>query len=150
MILRNLDYLTNLQEHNGVAISATLKCPCGCDTFSFHYKGKQTKGIFAPHIMKSNRQLGLKATCEHCHNAFVLYDSSIDGSSPEICAEENEFLLFILPKSDQIFYKAIVMYRLQNNDASKSDTHRKKSESFRFRIFYLRTSHAEAANILLR
>ena len=110
MKLRTLDCLTNIQEHNGVAISADLKCPCGCDTFSFQYKGKQTKGILAPYIVKRNNQLVLKAICKHCENSFVLYDSSKDGSSPKTCIDETNFVPLVLPKSGQDFYKVIVKY----------------------------------------
>lgn len=110
MTLRTLDYLTNIQEYDGVAISADLQCSCGCNSFSFQYKGKQTKGILAPYIIKSNKQLAIKATCEHCQNSFVLYDSSKDGSTPKACADETNFVPFVLPKSNEKFYKAIIKY----------------------------------------
>lgn len=110
MKLRTLDYLTNIQEHNGVAVSANLKCTCGCDTFSFQYKGKQTKGIFAPYIIKSNNLLVLKATCEHCQNSFILYDSSQDGSSPKSCFDESDFASFVFPESGKTFCQAVVKY----------------------------------------
>ena len=110
MKLRTIDYLSNIQEYNGCSISANLKCNCGCETFSFHFKGKQTKGIFAPCIIKLRNQLVLKCTCEHCNASFILYDSSIDGSFPKTHTNENNFFPFVLPSSDHIFHKVVVKY----------------------------------------
>ena len=85
MKLRILDFLTDIQEVNGVALSARLQCTCGCSDFNFLHTGKQTRGIFAPLIIKKNGQLVLKATCHCCGNSIIVYDSEIDGT----CAHSN-------------------------------------------------------------
>ena len=79
MKLRILDFLTDIQEVNGVALSAKLQCTCGCSDFNFLHTGKQTKGIFAPYIVRKKRQLRLKAVCPVCNNFIILYDSTQDG-----------------------------------------------------------------------
>ena len=51
MLLRTLEYLDNVTEFNGVAISAKLRCSCGNYSFAFSHTGKQTKGILASYIV---------------------------------------------------------------------------------------------------
>ena len=80
MKLRILDYLKNEKEYNGVALSATLQCSCGCSAFEFLHTGKQTRGILAPFIVKKNGQLILKAVCNCCGNSIIVYDSTQDGT----------------------------------------------------------------------
>ena len=63
MKLRILDYIKDVKEHNGVSLSAKLQCTCGCSNFEFSHTGKQTRGVFAPFIIKKNGQLILKAVC---------------------------------------------------------------------------------------
>lgn len=81
MKLRTLDFLTDIQEVNGVALSAKVQCSCGATKFHFLHTGKQTKGIFSPYIIRHKRQLLLKAVCPICKNAIILYDSTQDGAS---------------------------------------------------------------------
>ena len=79
MKLRILDYIKDVKEHNGVSLSAKLQCTCGCSNFEFSHTGKQTRGIFAPFIIKKNGQLILKAVCP-CGNSIIVYDSTQDGT----------------------------------------------------------------------
>ena len=68
MLLRILKYLDNIEEFNGVAISAKLRCTCGDCFFTFSHTGKQTRGILAPYIIRKNKQLILQAKCRSCNN----------------------------------------------------------------------------------
>ena len=94
MRLRLLDYLDDISEYNGVAISSKLHCTCGNCAFAFSHTGKQTKGILAPYIIRKNKQLVLKANCSKCGNEVVVYNSQIDGSTPKIAEETHEFTTF--------------------------------------------------------
>lgn len=98
MKLRILDYLDDIQEFNGVAISSKLRCTCGNCSFVFLHTGKQTKGILAPYIVKKNKQLAIKARCTKCNNDIIVFDSQIDGSNPKIAEQLNEFTTFTTPR----------------------------------------------------
>ena len=74
--LRVLGYLSDIEEYDGVSISAKLRCTCGSSEFEFSHTGKQTKGILAPYIIRKNGQLRLKASCHCCGNSLVVYDST--------------------------------------------------------------------------
>ena len=86
MRLRILDYLCNIQEHKGVALSANLKCTCGSSEFHFVHTGTQTKGILRPFIVKKHRQLVLMAECPRCSRNIIVYNSTTDGAHP--CAKD--------------------------------------------------------------
>ena len=101
MKLRILDYLTDIEDNNGIGFSAKLKCSCGVSKFKFYHTGKQTKGIFAPYIIKRNKQLALKAKCCKCNNEIIVYDSMVDGNKPKSAEEANEFAEFIIPKGSE-------------------------------------------------
>ena len=83
MKLRTLNFMTDIQEVNGVALSAKVQCSCGARKFHFFHSGKQTKGIFSPFIIRHKQQLLLKAVCPICKNAIILYDSTQDGASAD-------------------------------------------------------------------
>ncbi len=80
--LRILSNLTDIQEHNGVALSAALRCSCGGEVFELSHTGKQTKGILAPLIIPRDGQLCVMASCPGCGASVCLYDSRVDGSKP--------------------------------------------------------------------
>ena len=67
---------------NGVTIRGNLKCDCGCEQFEIFHSGKQTKGILASHIVKTEHQIMIKAKCSKCGKNIQLYDSAIDGETP--------------------------------------------------------------------
>ena len=81
--LRIVSNLTDIQEHNGVSLSATLRCACGGEVFEISHTGKQTKGLFAPLILPRGRQLCVMARCSACGEAVCLYDSRTDGRDPK-------------------------------------------------------------------
>ncbi len=81
MKLRILDFLVDIEEVSGIALSAKLKCSCGATKFNFLHTGKQTKGFLAPFIIRQKRQLLLKAVCPICKNEIIIYDSTQDGAS---------------------------------------------------------------------
>ena len=110
MKLRISEFLSNVQENEDVAFSAELRCPCGCSEFSIQYKGKQTKGILAPYIVRANNRLAIKAACKSCNKQVVLYDSSTDGTNADYFSLDENFIKFTLPKSDSDFYKLVVKY----------------------------------------
>ena len=80
--LRIVANLTDIQEHNGVSLSATLRCACGGEVFEISHTGKQTKGLFAPLILPRDGQLCVMARCSACGEAVCLYDSRTDGRDP--------------------------------------------------------------------
>ncbi len=80
--LRILSNLTDIQEHNGVALSADLRCSCGGEVFELSHTGKQTKGILAPLILPRDGQLCVMARCPVCGASVCLYDSRADGRNP--------------------------------------------------------------------
>lgn len=98
MKLRILDFLTDIEEVNDVALSAKLQCTCGCTNFYFSHTGKQTKGILAPYIVKKKGQLILKALCHSCGNSIIVYDSEKDGTHTSGNRLTTEFASFV-PKS---------------------------------------------------
>lgn len=81
--LRIVSNLTDIQEHNGVSLSATLRCVCGGEVFEVSHTGKQTKGLFAPLILPRGGQLCVMARCPACGEAVCLYDSRTDGRHPQ-------------------------------------------------------------------
>ena len=70
-IVQNL----NISFDNGAAISGKLKCSCGCDKFSIHHTGKQTRGILATYIVPVKNQLFITAKCSACQKEIVLVDN---------------------------------------------------------------------------
>lgn len=81
--LRIVSNLTDIQEHNAVSLSATLRCACGGEVFEISHTGKQTKGLFAPLILPRDGQLCVMARCSACGEAVCLYDSRTDGRDPQ-------------------------------------------------------------------
>ena len=108
MELRILEYLDNIQENNGVAISARLCCTCGNCFFEFSHTGRKTRGILAPYIIRKNKQLILKANCSKCGNEIVVYNSQLDGSNPKITEEIHEFTTFTTKKSSK--FEVVIKY----------------------------------------
>ena len=109
MRLRLLDYLCNIQEHNGVALSAYLKCSCGTTEFQFVHTGMQTKGILRPFIVRKHQQLVLKAVCPHCGRNITVFDSSIDGKHSQIRDINSAFVPFALDK-EQNHFPVVIKY----------------------------------------
>ena len=108
MKLRILEFLTDIQEVNGVALSAKLQCTCGCSDFEFSHTGKQTKGILAPLIIKKKGQLVLEAFCHCCGNSIIVYDSKKDGTRARDNCLTGEFLPFVsksLPNNFSVIIK---------------------------------------------
>ena len=110
MKLRILEFLNNVQEYNGVSISANLCCTCGNNKFVFSHTGKQTKGILAPYIIKKNKQLILQAKCTCCEKNIEVYNSTIDGSKPKTIEQSIDFLPFIIPKTSADKFEVIIKY----------------------------------------
>ena len=98
MDLRISDYLINIQEFNGVSFSANLQCTCDRAEFRFLHTGKQTKGVFAPLIIKKENQLILKAECPYCKNSIIVYDSAKDGAHPKKEINNHSFVPFVSKK----------------------------------------------------
>ena len=110
MALRILKYLDNIEEFNGVAISAKLRCTCGDCFFAFSHTGKQTKGILAPYIIRKNKQLILQAKCRSCGKTIEVFNSALDGSRAKEQAGTYEFTAFALPKSKASEFEVVVKY----------------------------------------
>ena len=142
MKLRILDYLTDIEEINGVAFSAKLQCPCGSTEFVFSHTGKQTKGILAPYIKKDN-QLALKARCSKCKNEIVVYDSLIDGANPKVAKESREFTPFVIPKSQE--FEVIIKYNYLPENITESGEYSNRFENC---FIYLLENHKEAKALI--
>ena len=127
MKLRILDYLTDIEERNGVAFSAKLQCSCGSTKFAFFHTGKQTKGIFAPYIIKKSNQLALKAKCNRCNNEIVVYDSQVDGAKPKAAKESREFTPFVIPKSPE--FEVIIKYNYLPENITESGEYSNRFEN---------------------
>ena len=110
MSLRTLKYLDNIEEFNGVAISATLRCSCGNCSFVFSHTGKQTKGILFPYIIRKNKQLILQAKCKNCGETIEVFNSSLDGSRAKAQVGTYEFTAFALPKLKGTEFEVVVKY----------------------------------------
>ena len=110
MSLRILEYLDNIKEFNGVAISAKLCCTCGDCFFTFSHTGKQTKGILAPYIIRQNKQLVLQAKCRSCGKTIEVFNSKLDGTRAKPQAETCELTAFVLPKSNIAEFEVVVKY----------------------------------------
>ena len=110
MKLRLLDYLGDISEHNGVAISSKLRCTCGKSSFEFFHTGKQTKGVLAPYIIRKNKQLILQAKCRSCGKTIEVFNSSLDGSRATEQAGTYEFTAFALPKSNRSDFEVVIKY----------------------------------------
>ncbi len=103
MKLRIIDYLSDIEEFNGVSFSAKIKCTCGENEFSFFHTGKQTMGIFSPCIIKRDGQLILKAICSSCEKSIIIYDSAKDGVTPKETNKKYEFVPFVSNKLPEQF-----------------------------------------------
>ena len=110
MKLRILNYLDNIKEYDGVAISGNLRCSCGNRQFKFFHTGRQTKGILSPYIIRKNKQLILHAKCVCCGEIIDVYNSMIDGIDAKIQGELNDFLPFVIPKTKQDEFEVVVKY----------------------------------------
>ena len=110
MSLRILKYLENIQELNGVAISAKLRCTCGDCFFTFSHTGKQTKGILAPYIIRRNKQLVLQAKCRNCGKTIEVFNTALDGTRAKPQVETYEFATFTLPKLNIAEFEVVVKY----------------------------------------
>lgn len=108
MELRTLQYLTKIQDRDGVSLEAQLKCTCGNMEFEVFHTGKQTKGILAPFLVRKKKQLVVKAVCPCCQNTIIVYDSTVDGTHPKPSDFAMEFIPFLsnkVPKSFPILLK---------------------------------------------
>lgn len=110
MRLRILDYLDDISEHNGVAISSKLRCTCGNSYFEFFHTGRQTKGVLAPYIIRRNIQLILHAKCRNCGKTIEAFNSALDGSHTKAQVGTYEFAAFALPKSKVTEFEVVVKY----------------------------------------
>ena len=128
MKLRMLDFLTDLKEVNGVALSARLQCTCGCSDFRFFHTGKQTKGILAPLIIKKNGQLALKAVCHSCGNSIIVYDSEIDGARAHTNGLTSEFIPFV-SKSFPYNLSVVVKYNYFSDNFKNGEVYSNQFEN---------------------
>ena len=81
-LLRIIDNLRILEEHDNAALSGQLVCQCGCEKFSIFHTGKQTRGILFTNLIKSNGQIQIDAKCDNCQSSFTILDTAVDGTNP--------------------------------------------------------------------
>ena len=112
--LRIIENLVNIHEHNNVALEGDLECECGNRYFTIYHSGKQTKGVFAPYLIKKNHQIIIEAKCTCCEKNIVIFDSSIDGNKRVDADKKQKNLFNIL--NNAYAYKVHLMYNyFQNN-----------------------------------
>ena len=72
-----------IDDRGDAAVKGSLKCSCGCKSFSMHYFGKLGLKFFSPTIVATKHNGGkrvvLTAKCSECSKQILVYDSSIDG-----------------------------------------------------------------------
>ena len=129
MKLRILEFLSNIQEYNGASISANLCCTCGNNKFVFSHTGKQTKGIFAPYIIKKNDQLILQAKCTCCGKNIEVYNSTIDGAKPKAQEPSIDFLPFVIPKATANKFEVIIKYNYWPENLRSDNQYSNKFEN---------------------
>ena len=112
--LRIIDNLENIYEHNNVALEGDLVCDCGNQYFKIYHSGKQTKGIFAPYLVKNNSQIIIEAQCTCCEHSIIIFDNSIDGVK-RVNADETVKKLFNI-FNDTYAYKIHLMYNYFENN----------------------------------
>ena len=112
--LRIIDSLENICEHNNVALEGDLICECGNHYFKIYHSGKQTKGIFAPYLIKKNHQIVIEAKCTCCEHSIIIFDNSIDGVKRSNTDETTTKLFNIL--NDTYGYKIHLMYNYFENN----------------------------------
>ena len=100
--LRIIDNIKILEEHDNVAMACQLICDCGCNHFIIFHTGKVTKGIFAPYLIKKDKQIVIKAVCKDCGKSIIVFDSKIDGIKPIMC-DTFEMINLDTIKSIEIF-----------------------------------------------
>lgn len=112
--LRIIDNLRIIIECDEVALSGKLICDCGCEHFYIFHSGKQTKGIFAPYLIKKDKQIVIKAVCKDCGKSILIYDSKIDGIKPLMNNEYHvdRFVLNNIKDS----YEITLKYNYYKND----------------------------------
>ena len=112
--LRILNNLQIVREIDNVAIEGKLICSCGCEEFHIYHTGKQTKGIFAPDIVKNKGQIIVEAKCTNCNETQKVLDTSIDGiKTKEV--EQIEFKKLIIKDHIDTF-KIIMKYNYYKED----------------------------------
>ena len=106
--LRILDNLRNKVEHDNVAFEGDLVCECGNMYFELYHTGNQTKGIFAPYLIRKDNQICIVGKCICCGNETVIYDTSVDGKRIQKCSlsEKQKFSI----KNSLNSYKVHMMY----------------------------------------
>lgn len=112
--LRIIENAENIKEHNHAALECDLVCECGNKYFKIYHSGKQTKGIFAPYLVKSDRQIVIEGKCTCCEKGIVIFDSSLDGINKSKSSKAPEQLFNIL--NDIYAYKIHLMYNYRENN----------------------------------
>lgn len=111
--LRIINNLKIDKEIDEVSMQASLICDCGNEYFNVLHTGKQTKGLFAPFLLKSNKQISIVCRCKNCGKELIVCDSTIDGVNP-VRVEKADYAEFAI-KSKNIF-KITLYYNYQKED----------------------------------
>lgn len=119
--LRIMEYLTNIQEIECVAMTADVQCSCGGKLFSISHTGKQTRGIFAANLVRKNKQIAIKIICSECNHSILLYDSTTDGEDKKASDIRHPFCEFVLPKSNMKIYPVKVSYNYMHEKMKSND-----------------------------
>lgn len=112
------NYFIIMEEHDNVAVNGNLKCSCGSEKFSIYHTGKQTKGILAPHIVRTQKQILIEAKCSECGRTIQIYDTTIDGENP-IVAWHPEFKQFSYKNITDFKVKIFLNYYEENYMTNK-------------------------------
>ncbi len=121
--LRTNDYLVNIKEIEGVALSADLQCSCSSRDFHIYFQGKQTKGVLAPFLIRKNKYLCVKAVCAKCGNNIVIYNSATDGYKPKDVKTDSDFEKLTLSKSKNDKWNIILKYNYFPDTLKEKDVY---------------------------
>lgn len=106
--LRIIDNLSNIIEHERIALEGDLVCDCGNFFFKIFHTGKQTKGILAPYLIKYKKQILIEARCTCCGNSIEILNSTTKNDI-SIHHNATQKILFYLSNDDYCF-KIHMMY----------------------------------------
>ena len=113
-VLRIIHNVENVCERNHAEVECDFVCKCGGRDFTISHSGRQTKGIFAPYLIKYHNQIVIEAQCAGCGSRIVVFDSSVDGTKKSERREAPEKTFEILNGADA--YKIHLMYNYRESN----------------------------------
>ncbi len=111
--LRIADNLIINDKVSNVACKVSLICDCKNEHFYVRHTGKQTRGIFRPLLVKSNKQISIVCQCKNCGKEIKVYDSTVDGLNPLEATKANDFAFAL---KDRKVFRIFLYYNYFEED----------------------------------